>query len=195
VCSEVQSISARRVNDLSPYGPTVLASQGVGLSPAAFEQGVKDGSVVGHIGFVQSIHMIAAALGWDIDRIEQTREPIVAQLARQTSSISIEPGQVAGCLHTATAWRQDQAVITLVHPQQVKPQLDGAETGDSIEITGTPGVRLAGSPEIPGGQGTAALAVNMIPRLLNASPGLYSMADLPVPAAMQGDARGFVHRD
>jgi hypothetical protein len=195
VCSGVQSISARRVNDLSPYGPTVLASQGVGLSPAAFEQGVKDGSVVGHIGFVQSIHMIAAALGWDIDRIEQTREPIVAQLARQTSSISIEPGQVAGCLHTATAWRQDQAVITLVHPQQVKPQLDGVETGDSIEITGTPGVRLAGSPEIPGGQGTAALAVNMIPRLLNASPGLYSMADLPVPAAMLGDARGFVQRD
>ena len=195
VCSEVQSITARRVNDLSPYGPTVLASQGVGLSPAAFEQGLKDGSVVGHIGFVQSIHMIAAALGWDIDRIEQTREPIVAQAARQTPSISIEPGQVAGCLHTATAWRQEQAVITLVHPQQVHPQLDGLETGDSIEITGTPDVRLAGSPEIPGGQGTAALAVNMIPRILNASPGLYSMADLPVPAAMLGDARGFVQRD
>lgn len=195
VCSEVQSISARRVNDLSPYGPTVLASQGVGLTPAAFEQGLKDGTVVGHIGFVQSIHMIAAALGWDIDRIEQTREPIVAQRPRQTPSINIESGQVAGCLHTATAYRQDQAVITLVHPQQVHPQLDGIDTGDSIEITGTPGVRLAGSPEIAGGQGTAALAVNMIPRLLNASPGLYSMADLPVPAAMLGDARGFVHRD
>ena len=150
---------------------------------------------MGHIGFVQSIHMIAAALGWDIDRIEQTREPIVAQAARRTPSISIEPGQVAGCLHTATAYRQDQAVITLVHPQQVHPQLDGIDTGDSIEITGTPGVRLAGSPEIPGGQGTAALAVNMIPRILNASPGLYSMADLPVPAAMLGDARGFLHRD
>jgi 4-hydroxy-tetrahydrodipicolinate reductase len=195
VCAEVQSISARRVNDLSPYGPTVLASQGVGLTPAAFEQGLQDGSVVGHIGFVQSIHMIAAALGWDIDRIEQTREPIVAQAARQTPSTSIEPGQVAGCLHTATAYRQDRAVITLVHPQQVHPQLDGVETGDSIEITGTPDIRLAGSPEIPGGQGTAALAVNMIPRILNAPAGLYSMADLPVPAAMLGDARGFVQRD
>jgi 4-hydroxy-tetrahydrodipicolinate reductase len=195
VCAEVQSISARRVNDLSPYGPTVLASQGVGLSPAAFEQGLKNGSVLGHIGFLQSIHMIAAALGWDIDRIEQTREPIIAQVARQTPFISIEAGQVAGCLHTATAYRQDQAVITLVHPQQVAPQLDGVDTGDSIEIFGTPSVRLAGNPEIPGGQGTAALAVNMIPRLLNASPGLYSMADLPVPAAMLGDARGFVQRD
>jgi len=178
VCAEVQSIMAKRVNDLSPYGPTVLASQGVGLTPAAFEQGLDDGSVVGHIGFVQSIRMIAAALGLDVDRIEQTREPMVSQIARETPSIRIEPGHVAGCLHTATAYRHDQAVITLVHPQQVDPQLDGLETGDSIEIIGTPGVRLAGTPEIPGGQGTAALAVNMIPRVLNATPGLYSMADL-----------------
>lgn len=195
VCAEVQSITAKRVNDLSPYGPTVLASQGVGLTPAAFEQGLNDGTVVGHIGFVQSIQMIAAALGWEVDRIEQTREPMVSQIARETQAILIEPGQVVGCLHTAAAYRHDKAVITLVHPQQVDPQLDGLETGDSIEIIGTPSVRLEGTPEIPGGQGTAALAVNMIPRVLNATPGLYSMADLPVPAAMQGDARRFVHRD
>ena len=45
------------------------------------------------------------------------------------------------------------------------------------------------SPEIPGGVGTIALAVNMIPRVLSATPGLHCMADLPVPAAMLGDAR------
>jgi len=194
VCSEVQSITARRVNDLSPYGPTVLASQGVGLTPMAFEQGLKDGSVVGHIGFVESIHMIAAALGWEIDNIEQRREPIVSQTPRETPFISIKPGQVVGCLHTATAYRQAKKVITLVHPQLIAPHLDGLETGDSIQITGTPGVQLAGSPEIPGGQGTAALAVNMVPRVLSAAAGLHSMVDLPVPAAMMGDARKFVHR-
>jgi 2,4-diaminopentanoate dehydrogenase len=195
VCSEVQSITAKRVNDLLPYGPTVLASQGVGLTPMPFEQGLEDGTVVGHIGFVQSIHMIAATLGWEIDYIEQTREPIITQTSRATPFIKIEPGQVAGCLHTATAYRKGKPAITLVHPQQVAPQLDGLETGDSIEITGSPNVRLAGSPEIPGGQGTAALAVNMIPRVLSAEAGLYSMADLPVPAAMLGDARSRVHRD
>ena len=195
VCSEVQAITAKRVNDLSPYGPTVLASQGVGLTPEAFEQGLKDGTVVGHIGFVQSIHMIAAALDWEIDHIEQMRESIVSQTSRETPFINIEPGQVAGCLHTASAYRQGKPVITLIHPQQINPHLDGLETGDSIEITGTPNVQLACSPEIPGGQGTAALAVNTIPRLLNAAAGLYSMVDLPVPAAMLGDARSFVHRD
>ena len=48
VCSDVQSISAQRVNDLSPYGPSVLTSQGVGLTPEAFGRGLEDGTVVGH---------------------------------------------------------------------------------------------------------------------------------------------------
>ena len=47
-------------------------------------------------------------------------------------------------------------------------------------------MRLAGSPEIPGGQATAALAVNLVPRVLEASPGLKAMTDLPVPAAIMG---------
>ncbi|MQY76756.1 MAG: NADP-binding protein, partial [Spirochaeta sp.] len=36
---------------------------------------------------------------------------------------------------------------------------------------------------------TMALAVNMIPRVLTAKPGLATMADLPVPAALLGDIR------
>ena len=195
VCADVRTITATRVNDLSPYGPTVLASQGVGLSPAAFNRGLKEGTVAGHYGFAESIHLIAAALGWEIARIEETREPIVARVRRTTPFVCVEPGQVAGCMHTAVAYREDRPVITLVHPQQVHPELEGVETGDAIEITGTPAIRLAGSPEIPGGQGTIALAVNMIPRVLNAAPGLHTMADLPVPAALLGDVRRLVHGD
>lgn len=192
VCSRIESITATRVNDLSPYGPAVLTAQGVGLTPEAFERGVNDGSIAGHFGFAQSIHMIATALGWDIERIEESCKPIVSHVRRETPFVTVEPGCVAGCRHTAVAFRDDDPVITLIHPQQIQPHLEGVETGDVIEIVGTPSVRLAGSPEIPGGQGTAAIAVNMIPRVLNAAPGLYTMADLPAPAAMLADARHFV---
>lgn len=192
VCSDIESISATRINDLSPYGPSVLASQGVGLSPEAFHRGLREGTVVGHFGFAESIRMIAAATGWGIERIEETREPILAKVRRQTPFASVDPGQVAGCRHTAVAYRENKPVITLIHPQQVLPQTEGIETGDRIEIRGTPDINLAGSPEIPGGQGTVALAVNMIPRVLNAAPGLYSMADLPVPSAMLGDVRQLI---
>ncbi|MGR9115109.1 MAG: 2,4-diaminopentanoate dehydrogenase [Gammaproteobacteria bacterium] len=187
-CAEVETITATRINDLSPYGPTVLAEQGIGLTPEMFEHGLRNGSVVGHVGFEQSLHMIAAALGWELERIEQTREPIIAKVRRQTPLVTVEPGLVAGCLHTATAYRDGRAVIRLIHPQQIQPHLEGIETGDSIEINGSPAINLSGRPEIPGGQATQALAVNMIPQVVQAPPGLYCMADLPVPAAMLGDA-------
>ena len=192
VCAKIQSIHATRVNDLSPYGPTVLRSQGVGLAPEAFAVGLQNGSVVGHFGFRESIHMIAGALGWEIERVTETREPIISQVRRESPFVTVSPGQVAGCLHTAIAYREGKPAITLVHPQQVRPELEGVETGDTIEIFGTPHLRFTGSPEIPGGIGTVALAVNMIPRVLNAAPGLHTMADLPVPAAMLGDARKLV---
>ena len=195
VCADIRSITATRVNDLSPFGPSVLASQGVGLDPAVFVQGLEDGTVAGHFGFAESIHLIAGAIGWDIERIEEQREPIIAGVRRETPFVTIKPGQVAGCRHTAVAYRDGRPVITLIHPQQVHPRLEGIQTGDRIEISGTPDIHLAGSPEIPGGQGTIALAVNMIPRVLNAAPGLHTMVDLPVPAALLGDARHLVHGD
>ena len=192
VCADIHTITARRVNDLSPYGPSVLMSQGVGLTPEAFHEGLQNYTIVGHVGFAESMHMIARAVGWEIERIEETREPIVSQVRRATSFVTVEPGQVAGCHHKAIAYVGGIPVITLDHPQQVEPQLEGIQTGDSIEILGSPHISFAGNPEIPGGQATMALAVNTIPRVLNAAPGLHTMADLPVSAAMLADARRFL---
>ena len=104
VCSDVKSIVATRINDLAPYGPTVLAAQGVGLSPEAFTQALAGGAISGHVGFPQSMQMIASAVGWSIDRIEERREPIVSTVRRETPFVTVYPGQVAGCLHTATAY-------------------------------------------------------------------------------------------
>ena len=192
VCADVRTITATRVNDLAPYGPTVLREKGVGLTPEAFRTGLADGSVVGHHGFAESIHMIAAALGWTIDRIEERREPIVARIRRETPLVRVEPGEVAGCLHTAVAWRAGSPAVTLVHPQQVQPHVEGVETGDTIEIAATPDVRVTARPEIPGGLATIALAVNAIPRVLAAPPGLHCMADLPPLAAIGADVRHLV---
>ncbi|WP_455210295.1 2,4-diaminopentanoate dehydrogenase [Kaarinaea lacus] len=192
VCADIQSITAKRINDLSVYGPSVLTSQGVGMTPAAFRDGVSKGTVIGHYGFKQSIHMIAKAVGWEIDEIQESLQPIVSNVPRSTPFITIEPGQVAGCEHSAVAYGNKRALITLIHPQQVQPQAEEVATQDSIEIKGTPDIKLSGSPEIPGGIATAAIAVNSIPRVLNAPPGLHTMADLPVPAAMLADARHFL---
>ncbi|MBE3574071.1 MAG: NADP-binding protein [Firmicutes bacterium] len=188
VCHRVEHIEVQRINDLSPYGPTVLRTQGVGTTPEEFAAGLKSGAIVGHVGFRQSMHLIASALGWELERVQEEREPIVTRVRRQTPYIVVEPGQVAGCRHTATGWRHGREVVRLVHPQQIRPEAENVETQDFIHIQGVPEIRLQIRPEIAGGLATEALAVNMIPLLMAAKPGLHHMTDLPVPRAVLGDA-------
>ena len=194
-CASVTRIKASRINDLSPFGRTVMIEQGVGVSVAAFEQGVKDHSIAGHVGFPESIRMIADGIGWELEKVEQTREPIVATVHRKTEYAEVQPNEVAGCRQCGYGYVDGEIRITMDHPQQILPQLENVATGDYIEIQGTPNISLQIQPEIPGGIGTIALCVNMIPHVINASPGLQTMLDLPVPRAMMGDIRQRVRAD
>jgi 2,4-diaminopentanoate dehydrogenase len=181
VCLRVDRIEARRVNDLSPFGPTVMASQGVGTTVEEFERGVADGTIVGHIGFQESIHLIARALGWEIDEIVETREPIVSSVERSTPHVRVAPGDVAGCRHIGRGYSKAELKIELVHPQQIHPHLEGVDTGDYIRVVGDPEVNMANTPEIPGGIGTYASTGNYVPLIVEAHAGLLTVVDLPLP--------------
>lgn len=183
-CKNVRKIKAKRVNDLSPFGPTVMKTQGVGTTIEEFEKGIKNGEIVGHIGFQQSISMIADSLGWKLEKIEEIREPIISNTFRETKYIKVKPGIVAGCKHIGRGYMNGELVIELEHPQQIKPELENIETGDYITIEGEPNINLSIKPEIPGGIGTIAMAVNMIPFVVEYKPGLYSMKDFPIPRCL-----------
>ena len=181
ICLRVDRIVATRVNDLSPFGPTVMIGQGVGTTVEQFEKGVADGSIVGHIGFPESIHLIARALGWKIDRIDETREPIVTRVERSTPHVHVAPGDVAGCRHIGRGYVGDELKIELIHPQQIHPELEGQDTGDYVEIHGDPDVNMANKPEIPGGKGTYASTGNYIPLMKAAPAGMLTVVDMPLP--------------
>ena len=193
-CINVDYIKASRVNDLSPFGTAVMKGQGVGLTEDAFLKGVEDGSVVGHVGFPESISMVAEGLGWKLGDIVQTREPIISNVARETKYVTVEPGNVAGCRHCATGEVEGEIKIDMEHPQQIHPELEGQDTGDYISVVGTPNINMQIKPEIPGGIGTIAMAVNSIPHVINARPGLKTMLDIPVPRAIMGDMRELIER-
>lgn len=186
-CIRVDKIEAQRINDLSPFGKTVMETQGVGTTVEEFNRGLKEGTIVGHIGFPESIRMIADALGWEIDRIEQTREPIISNVYRETPVVKVEPGMVAGCKHIGIGYDKDgNEKIKLIHPQQIHPELENTETGDYIHIYGDPEINLSIKPEIPGGKGTIAMAVNLIPLVYSYSEaGLFSMLDFPIPRSIK----------
>ena len=186
VCRDLRHIHAKRVNNLAPFGPTVMRTQGVGTTPEGFRKGIEAGDIVGHVGFQQSSRLIGEALGWQIDTVVEEREPIITHVERKTRYARVAAGNVAGCRHVARAYVGGREVIFLEHPQQICPEAEGVDTGDYIAIDGDPPVNLSIKPEIPGGTGTIAVAVNMIPLVRAARPGLLTMADLPVPRAILG---------
>ena len=192
--TNVESVQCRRVNSLSPFGPAVMEEQGVGLSVKAFEQGVEDGSLAGHVGFAESVGMIAEALGWKVDKFEQQMKPIVTTVDRKSPYGFAKAGDVAGVNMTGQGYVNGEIKIDMIHPQQIEPEMEGTHTGDYIVLKGTPNVNMAINPEVDGGIGTIAMIVNMIPHVINARPGLKTMLDLPVPRAIMGDMRDMIER-
>jgi 4-hydroxy-tetrahydrodipicolinate reductase len=189
VMSEVTHIEANRVNSLSPFGPTVMEEQGVGITLEEFNHGVETDTLAGHVGFAESVYMIADALGAKIDKFEQQMKPIVTTIDRKSPYGFAKAGNIAGVNMTGQGIIDNEVFIDMKHPQQIEPEMEGTHTGDYIHIKGTPEVNMAITPEIDGGIGTIAMCVNMIPHVLNARPGLKTMIDLPVPRAILGDMR------
>jgi hypothetical protein len=188
----VDNIEVKRINSLSPYGETVMTEQGVGLSIAEFQELKEKGGLAGHVGFKESIGMIAQALGWEVERFEQDMLPIVTEVDRKSLYGFAPKGHVAGVNMMAQAVVEGKEKITMHHPQQIEPHLANVQTGDYIILKGKPEINMAITPEVEGGTGTIAICVNMIPHIINAKPGLKTMLDLPVPRAIMGDVRKMI---
>jgi 4-hydroxy-tetrahydrodipicolinate reductase len=189
VMSDVKHIEANRVNSLSPFGPAVMEEQGVGITLDEFNHGVETDTLAGHVGFAESVGMIADAIGVKLDGFEQQMKPIVTTIDRKSPYGFAAAGNIAGVNMTGQGLVNGEVFIDMKHPQQIEPEMEGTHTGDYINIKGTPEVNMAITPEIDGGIGTIAMCVNMIPHVLNARPGLKTMIDLPVPRAILGDMR------
>lgn len=190
--TDVEHIEAKRVNSLSPFGPAVMEEQGVGLTVEEFEKRVKEGTMAGHVGFAESVNMIADAIGWKVERFEQQMKPIVTTVDRKSPYGFAKAGDVAGVNMTGQGWVNGEVKIDMIHPQQIEPEMEGTETGDYITIKGTPAIHMSNKPEVEGGLGTIAMCVNMIPHVINSKPGLKTMIDLPVPRAIMGDMRELI---
>ena len=191
-CTDVEYIKAERVNSLSPFGKAVMEEQGVGITLDEFNSGIEDGSLAGHVGFNESINMIADGLGLEIDDFKQQMKPIVTNVDRKSPYGFAAKGNVAGVNMTGQGYKDGNVIIDMFHPQQIEPEMEGVFTGDYITIKGTPEVNMAIKPEIDGGIGTIAMCINMIPHVINSRAGLKTMLDLPVPRAIMGDMRKLI---
>lgn len=172
VCPAVNAVHVRRVVDLSIRRKQLQQKVGVNLSTAAFAALKEQGSL-GHVGLPQSIAMIAAGLGWPLERIDESLDPVIAPRALDSALGIVAAGRVQGQHQIARGWVAGRERITL----ELKMALDVPDVGDFIYLDGPEPLSSA----IYGVQGdiaTAAIVVNAIPQVLAAAPGLRTMLDV-----------------
>jgi hypothetical protein len=172
-----------------------MGHYGFGLTAQEFERQVAEGKLGLHEEISQSIDMIAYALGGVAENLEQQKLAMVTAKKRTAPSVTIDEGLVCGFRHVATARCSTGLEIRLeligvVHPD---PAVDGVEPGTKVIIEGVPDVEAMIKGELSSARGvyaaTAARAVNAIPYVVSAPPGLTSLADLPPMAWWSGGLR------
>ena len=186
---DVKHILSKRVNSLSPFGPTVMEEQGIGISIDEFNKRKAEGTMSGHVGFAESVGMMAEGLGLTVEEFAQDMEPIQTDVDRKSPYGFAAAGSCAGVAMVADAKLSNGMEVRMEHPQQVEPEQVGINTGDYVIIEGTPAINMVNSPEVEGGLGTIAMIANSIPNIINAEPGLQTMITLPIPCAVMGDMR------
>jgi 4-hydroxy-tetrahydrodipicolinate reductase len=181
VCERVDRISVSRVQDARSRRLPFQQKIGAGLTTEQFAGQLKAGRV-GHVGFTQSIAMIADALGWRLDRISHEMVPKLATVTTSSEFLAVDPGYVCGVIQDGTGYRQGQAVIKL----HFEAYLGAPEAYDAVEIQGVPGVTMKIAGGLHGDVATASIVANTIPKVLAVAPGLHTMRDMPLPSYFPG---------
>ena len=174
VCHKVDSVLVERFQDASSRRLPFQQKIGAGLTPEEFATKQREGTLR-HVGLEESMHLIAAKLGWELDRTEDNLEPIIAQQDWVGADRTIPAGNALGVLQRGHGYRDGNEVITLHFHAAV-----GTENPrDRIVITGEPRIDSTIAGGVQGDVATCSIVLNSCAAVLHASPGLRHMGDIP----------------
>jgi len=178
VCQQVKKIKAVRVQDASSRRGPFQKKIGAGCMLEEFNKLVASGALK-HVGLPESIAMIASGLGWELDEITESIEPVVAISRVKTDFVTVEPEQAAGVRQVGRGIRARDERITL----EFEAYVGAPESYDAVYITGTPSLQVVIKGGTHGDVATAAITVNCVHRVMDAPAGLLTMKDLPIVSA------------
>ena len=181
ICERVDSIRVDRIQDARTRRLPFQQKIGSGLNKEQFAQKVKDGSVR-HVGLAESVTMIADAMGWKLDKVTDGLHPKIAERGVESELIAVDPGYVCGIIQDGIGYVKGKPVITL----HMEAYLGAPESYDAVTVEGNPRITQKITGGLHGDVATASITVNSIPKILRVTPGLRTMADMPIPSWFGG---------
>ncbi len=179
-CLRVDALRVTRMMNSARRRIPFQKKVGTAMTPEEFREKIAAGVITGHVGLLESINMIAAGLGWELDdATELPPEPVIAESPTESGLGPVSLGNVLGLKSVAYGVKNGQHVITL----EFIAHAGVAEEFDEIVVTGEPDVHQKILGGVHGDIGTVSMTINTIPKAVAAAPGLKVMSELPAPCA------------
>jgi len=156
------SIHVVRSVDVSRRRRQLQAKSGVGHTRAKFEKEVKEGTI-GHVGLVESAHLIALSLGKPLEGLKSGVFPVVGSEDYVMGVRQFVEGKSGDCF-----LRLD-----------LEMSMTSADF-DVVEVKGDPEIKLRFERGVFGESATVALTVHAAERIGRARAGLITVLDLPL---------------
>ena len=174
LCQNVRKVEVWRVQDASVRRIPFQQKIGAGLTPEEFEI-KKQAGTLRHVGLSESMDFIAHRLGWKLDRRIETLDPVIAETQIDSGYTPIAKGMARGVHQVGRGFVGEREVIALNFTAAVGEP----DPYDQVRIDGDPPIqsRIAGG--VNGDIATCAIALNTVRSILQAPPGLKTMADIP----------------
>lgn len=174
IAQRVTGVRVQRIQNASPRRQPLQAKIGSGKTVEEFKELVAAGKVR-HVGLQESVYMIAAGLGWELDDYQETTDPVIADHRIVTQYFDVAPGRVCGVEQFGRGFVQGSEVITL----HLRMYLDAEPAQDRVVLEGPTSLELVIPGGLQGDRATTAIALNAVPRIVEHAPGLVTMKDVP----------------
>jgi hypothetical protein len=174
-CQRVERVVVTRIQNASDRRLPLQQKVGAGMTVEEFRKEAEEGSVR-HVGLRESALLIADTLGWKLDGIEDSIDPVLAERTTRSQYIEVQPGRVLGVHQVLSARSDGREVIRL----ELKMHLGVDDPRDEVKIDGFPPIHAVVQGGFKGDPVTAAIVVNAISSVMAAQPGLLTMRDLPL---------------
>jgi 4-hydroxy-tetrahydrodipicolinate reductase len=176
VCKGVRAIKCERIQDASVRRIPFQKKIGAGLDDAGFAAKVRDGTLR-HVGLGESLHFLSHYLGLPIERWDEDLSLVRADRDLQCGVGLVARGRVAGVRQIARGFADERVVIHLEFVAAVGQR----DPYDRVIVDGDPPLDVVIPGGVHGDVATSAIALNALPRVIAAEPGLHTMATIAPP--------------
>jgi 4-hydroxy-tetrahydrodipicolinate reductase len=177
-CQRVDAIRVERVQDASNRRRPFQDKVGVGMSPDDVRAKLA-ARTTGHVGLGESAAMLGARLGLDVAAFTEDMHVVVADVTVERAGRVVNAGEVLGVEQIGRATNAGGAVVVELYFRATFGQ---PEARDRIVVDGSPPLDVTIKGGVPGDVATAAIVANAIRSVVEAKPGLRTMADVPLVA-------------